>query len=93
MGVQRRPHALAALSTLLGPVTAGLYETDRLPSLGADLGGVWFVTAAGLVGLAVAAYGIRQRTLVLGAVSMIVNAGVTALYGFLAVFFTFGGSR
>ena len=93
MGVRRKPRALVALSTLLGPVTAGLYEMGRLPSLGADLGGVWLVTAAGLVGLAVAAYGIRRRTLVLGAVSMIVNAGVTALYGFLALFFTFGGSR
>ena len=93
MPERARPHALTTVSLLIGPIAAALYEAGALTVFGGGLGDTWVVALAGLGGVALGAYGFRRDTRILGALSVAANGAVGALYGFLATFFTLGGSR
>ena len=54
---------------------------------------VWVVVALALAGVAIGAYAAVRGARLFGVGSVVVNAGVVALYGFLAVFFGLGGTR
>jgi small basic protein len=87
-------HAVAAASTVLGPCGAWLYQAGNIDLFGsAYLLNVWVVVAIALAGVAIGAYAFTRGARTLGVASVVVNAGVVALYGFLAVFFGLGGSR
>lgn len=77
----------------MGPAAAALYETGELAVFGGSLGDTWLVALAGLAALALGLDGLRKGARVLGALSVVTNGAVGALYGFLAAFFTLGGSR
>ena len=81
-------------SCLIGPVAAGLYETGHLALFGGgSLGDVWVVAGCAAVGAALGVLGVRRGAFVGGILSVISNTLVLGLYGFLASFFTLGGSR
>ena len=52
-----------------------------------------FVVLFAVVGLCAGGAAVRQGRVWLGGVSVIVNMAVLGLYGFLAAFFSRGGSR
>jgi hypothetical protein len=93
VGAKAERQILVAASVLLGPTTAAMYQTGMITPFGGELGDVWIVAIAGAIGLGLGVYGIRRRSYVLGGVSVLANAAVSGLYGFLALFFSLGGSR
>jgi hypothetical protein len=100
MDVSRPPLSLgamrviAAFSTVLGPCGAWLYESGQIDLFGdAYLLNLWVVVTLALAGLVTGAYMAVRGARLFGVVSLLVNFGVAALYGFLVVFFSLGGTR
>ena len=83
-----------AVGAAVGPVAVILYETGRLDLFRATpLLNIWLVVICGLLGVAVGVAAVRRRIILAGVICLITNAAVFGLYGFLAAFFSFGGSR
>ena len=71
-----------------------LYEAGALDLFRAmPLLNVWIVVALGGLGVWAGVRALRRGAVVVGGVCLLANASVLALYGFLATFFAFGGSR
>lgn len=80
--------------TLVGPAGAWLYETGQLDLFRAmPLLNVWLVVLCAIVGLCAGGAALRRGRPWLGGLCVILNTAVLGLYGFLASFFSFGGSR
>ncbi|MDH3456791.1 MAG: hypothetical protein OER90_08115 [Gemmatimonadota bacterium] len=87
-------HVVAACSTVLGPYAAWLYQAGHMDLFrSAYLLNLWVVIVLALAGVAIGAYAVIRGARVIGVGSVVVNAAVVALYGFLALFFGLGGSR
>jgi hypothetical protein len=84
--------AAVALTALAGPGAAVLYELGCCEVLASSLG-VGLPAAVGGVGAAVGALAIFRGSTAIGLLCFFANAAVLTLYGFLALFFTLGGSR
>jgi hypothetical protein len=91
----REGRAVAALvGVAVGPVGVVMYETGNLDLFRAmPLLNIWLVVLLGLVGVCAGAAAIGRGMVLSGVVCLIANAAVLGLYGFLATFFSFGGSR
>ena len=84
----------AVIGAVAGPVGVLMYETGNLDLFRAmPLINVWLVVLLGVIGVCVGATAVRRGTVVLGIVCLVANSAVLGLYGFLAAFFAFGGSR
>ncbi|MDH3628734.1 MAG: hypothetical protein OES25_13895 [Acidobacteriota bacterium] len=84
----------AAFSIALGPFGAWLYESGHLDLFGdAYLLNLWVVVALAIAGMVVGAFAVFRGARLLGVGSLVLNSGVAALYGFLGVFFSLGGTR
>ena len=71
-----------------------LYETGNLDLFRAmPLINIWLVVLLGVVGGIAGVTALRRRMLLLGVVCLVANGAVLGLYGFLAAFFSLGGSR
>ena len=82
------------IGALVGPGGAWLYETGQLDLFRAmPLLNVWLVVLCAVVGLCVGVAALRHGRLWLGGLGVILNTATLGLYGFLASFFSFGGSR
>jgi hypothetical protein len=92
--LNRRAAIVAAVSALVGPAAALLYENGRLRVFrNYHVGDAWFVAAVAAVGVGVAVVAKFRGAKVAAVVSMIANGAILALYAFIAAFFTLGGSR
>lgn len=77
-----------------GPVGAIMYETGNLDLFRAmPLLNIWLVVLFGVVGVCAGAAALARRMVLIGVVCLLANAPVLGVYGFLATFFSFGGSR
>ena len=84
----------AACSIALGPCGAWLYESGRLDFfVEAYVLNLWVAVFPAIAGIVVGVYAVVRGARLLGFASLLINSAVAALYGFLAVFFGFGGSR
>jgi hypothetical protein len=54
---------------------------------------LWVVVALAIAGVVVGIYAVARGALAFGLASLLLNSGIVALYGFLAVFFSLGGTR
>ncbi len=94
IALERSSVTLALTGLLVGPTAVLLYETGRLDFFQAmPLLNVWAVVVCGLIGLGAGAAAVRRRAVLLGIICLVANGAVLGLYGFLAAFFSFGGSR
>ena len=85
---------VALVGLLVGPGAAWLYETGQLDLFRAmPLLNVWFVVLGAVVGLCAGGAAVRRGHRWWGGLCVAMNMAVLALYGFLASFFSFGGSR
>lgn len=85
---------LAAVGTVLGPTAGLLFESGALHVFQAmPLLNVWLVVLCGGLGLLAGIVAVRRGVVLVGAICLTVNGAVLGLYGFLATFFAFGGSR
>jgi hypothetical protein len=85
---------VAAGSIALGPLGAWLYQTGRMDLFGdAYLLNVALVVAMAVAGMGAGLLATVRGAPVPGIVSLLVNGGVAAFYGFLVMFFGLGGSR
>jgi len=90
----RWPAVIATLSAFVGPAASLLYETGRLRVFTSwHVGDAWFVAAIAAVALAVTVVAKFRGAGIAAGVSMVTNGAILALYGFIAAFFTLGGSR
>ena len=90
----RTGSALAAVGAVVGPISAWMYEAGHLDLFRAmPLLNVWLVVLCAVVGLCAGGAAVRRGRAWLGGVCLTMNAAVLGLYGFLASFFSFGGSR
>lgn len=85
---------LAAVGAIVGPAAAWLYEAGHLDFFRAmPLLNLWLVVLFAVVGTCAGGALVRQGRGWLGGLCVVMNTAVLALYGFLASFFAFGGSR
>ena len=98
--LERRPEPIgpgvgvALAGALVGPAGAWLYETGQLdPFRAMPLLNVWLVVLCAIVGLCAGGAAVRRGRPWLGGLCIVLNTAVLGLYGFLASFFSFGGSR
>ena len=85
---------IALAGTLVGPAGAWLYETGQLDLFRAmPLLNVWLVVVCAVVGLCAGGTALSRGRPWWGGLCVILNTAVLGLYGFLASFFSFGGSR
>ena len=90
----RRGIPLAVAGAVVGPVAAWLYEAGFLDLFRAlPLLNLWLVVLFAVVGTCVGGASVRQGGGWLGGLCVVMNTAVLGLYGFLASFFAFGGSR
>ena len=85
---------LAFVTAVLGPIAMWLRESDWIDF--SDVGllaDVWFVAAVALLGAVVAIAALRRRLWIAGTLGLLLNGAVAALYGFIGIFFSLGGSR
>lgn len=84
----------ALVGILAGPSSVWLYEAGQIDLFRAmPLLNIWIVVLTAMTGLCLGVAVFRRGRVWLGGVSLLVNTAVLALYGFLATFFSFGGSR
>ena len=85
---------VALAGALVGPAGAWLYETGRLDLFRAmPLLNVWLVVLSAIVGLCAGGAAVRRGHPWWGGLGVAINTAVLGLYGFLASFFSLGGSR
>ena len=91
----REGGAVAALvGAAAGPVGVAMYDTGNLDLFRTmPLLNIWLVVLLGVVGVCAGAAALSRGTVLIGVVCLIVSAAVLGLYGLLATFFSFGGSR
>jgi hypothetical protein len=83
----------AGIAAFVGPACALLPYTDYLPDFLKDLRGVWVLAAIGAIGIGVGVFAFRKGSWVAGTICVLTNMPVVAYWGFVAVFFSTGGSR
>ena len=84
----------AAIAALVGPACAVLPYTDYLPPrLSPNLAGVWLLAAIGAIGICIGVFAFRKGSKLAGKICVLTNIPVLAYWGFIAVFFSTGGSR
>jgi len=96
--VERQPgravHVVAAISALAGPAGAWRYESGGLRLFAGDLVvDLWLLVVIASAGAVVGAVCIFKGARVLGVLCALGNLAVALLYGFIALFFSLGGSR
>ena len=91
----RRGITLAAgIASLAGPCSAAVSETGHLHFFASGpLFEMWLLAAIAAFGAGIGVLSIYRGAKVAGVVCLLTNAPVLALYGFIAAFFTLGGSR
>ncbi len=94
-GRSSRTVSVAAVTgAFAGPAAALAYESGNLHVVSAgSLMDVWLVAAAAAVGAGLGVFAFTRGARLAGIVAFVPNALVMALYGFLASFFSLGGSR
>jgi len=91
---RRRITLTAGIASLAGPSGAALSETGHLHLLAsAPLLEMWLLATLAAFGVGIGVLSIYRGTKVAGMVCVLTNAPVLALYGFIAAFFTLGGTR
>jgi hypothetical protein len=85
----------AGTAALVGPACAVLPYMDFLPPFPnlPDLAVVWVLAAVGAIGIGIGVFAFRKGSHVAGAICVLTNIPVVAYWGFVAVFFSTGGSR
>ncbi len=84
----------AVASSLIAPAAAAFYEAGRFRVFPeSDLGNLWLVSILAAFGVSIGVFSVWRGAKFAGMVCFFTNTAVLALYGFLAVFFTLGGSR
>jgi hypothetical protein len=84
----------AGIASLVGPACAVLPYTDYLPAfLSPDLAGVWLLAAIGAISIGIGVFAFSKGSKVAGAICVLTNIPVLAYWGFIAAFFSMGGSR
>jgi hypothetical protein len=85
----------AAIASLVGPACAVLPYTDYLPAFPSlpTLAVVWLLAAIGGIGIGIGVFAFRKGSKVAGTICVLTNIPVLAYGGFIAVFFSMGGSR
>jgi len=84
----------AAIASLIGPACAYFYQMGYFPHRpNLLLLEVWLVAIIAAFGVGVGVLSIWKRAKIAGIVCVLTNAAVLALYGFIATFFTLGGSK
>ena len=85
---------IAGFAAFIGPTGAVVSETDRLHLFVKDpLIEMWVLTALGALGTCIGVLAVSKGARIAGAVCILTNAAVLVLYGFIAAFFTMGGTR
>jgi hypothetical protein len=91
---RRRITLAAGIMSLAGPTVAGLSETGHLRFFAsAPLLETWLVATIAALGVGIGIFAIFRGAKVAGVVCLLTSAPVLALYGFIAAFYTLGGSR
>jgi hypothetical protein len=83
----------AGIAAFVGPACALLPYTDYLPDFLKDFAGVWMLAAIGAIGIGIGVFAFRKGSRVAGTICVLTNMPVVAYWGFVAVFFSTGGSR
>lgn len=84
----------ALIGIVAGPSSVWLYESGQIDLFRAmPLLNIWLVVLVAVTGLCSGVAVFRRGRVWLGGVSLPVNTAVLGLYGFLATFFSLGGSR
>lgn len=91
---RRRITLAAGITSLVGPTGAALSETGHLHLFAsAPLLEMWLLATIAVFGVGIGVLSIYRGAKVVGTVCLLTNALVLALYGFIAAFFTLGGTR
>jgi hypothetical protein len=83
----------AGIASLVGPACAVLPYTDYLPAFLKDLAGVWLLAAIGAICIGIGVFAFRKGSRVAGTICVLTNIPGVAYWGFIALFFSMGGSR
>jgi len=84
----------AGIAALVGPACAVLPYTDHLPLFPiSDLAVVWLLAVMGAIGIGIGSFAFSKGSKVAGTICVLTNLPVLAYWGFVAVFFSMGGSR
>jgi hypothetical protein len=84
----------AGTTGLIGPAGAILYETGHFRFFPSELlYDVWLLTTIAALGAGIGVVSSFRGAKVIGLACFLSNTAILVLYGFIAAFFTFGGSR
>ena len=84
----------ALIASAVGPACAVLPYTNYLPDfLDSGLAGVWVFAAIGAIGIGIGVFAFSAGSKTAGTICVLTNLPVFAYWGFIAVFFSMGGSR
>ena len=90
----RRITLAAGISSFAGPSGAALSETGHLHLFeSAPLFEMWLLATIAAFGVGIGLLSIHRGAKFAGMVCLLTNAPVLVLYGFIAAFFTRGGTR
>jgi hypothetical protein len=85
---------LTGITGLIGPAGAILYETGRFRFFPSELlYDVWLLAIIAALGTGIGIVSCFRGAKIIGMACFFSNCAVLILYGFIAAFFTFGGSR
>jgi hypothetical protein len=85
---------IAGITSLVGPTCTALYEKGHYSFIESDpLLEIWVMAAIAAFGVGIGVFSICRGAKVAGVICFLTNAPVFALYGFIAYFFTSGGTR
>ena len=84
----------AGIASLVGPACAVLPYTITLPVFPfPDLAFVWLLAALGAISIGVGGFALSRGSKIAGTICVLTNIPVLAYWGFIAAFFSMGGSR
>ena len=82
----------AGIASLVGPACAVLPYTDYLPLFLSSGAVVWLLAAIGAIGIGIGVFAFCKGSKVAGTICVLTNILVLAYWGFIAAFFSMGGS-
>ena len=85
--------AFTGITALGGPACAVLYEMGAFRLFTDPLNDIWALVMLAALGSSVGVFGFARGAKIIGAACVLSNGAVLVLYGFIAAFFAFGGSR
>jgi hypothetical protein len=85
----------AGIVSFVGPACAVLPYVDYLPAFPnlPALAVAWLLAALGAIGMGIGVFAFRKGSKIAGTICVLTNIPVLAYWGFIAVFFSTGGSR